>query len=121
MSQSAVVTIQPASPVQQDQRFMATITITDSGAGLLKLATIQPQLFITASPPQNPSTDYSSVDVYKGNLLQVAGVSAYNFDAVCHSPGIYTVSAICYDTSGNSIPVTPASLTVFAVPQQDAT
>lgn len=124
MSQSAVVTCQPSGPIQKDARFMATITVTDSGAGLVTLATAQPQLFLTTSAPQSPSVDYSSVDVYKGNLLQVSGVANYNFDAVCHSDSgssTFTVSAILYDNNGNSIPVTPATIQVLPVPQQDAT
>lgn len=118
MSQSAVVTLQPTGPIQKDARFMATITVTDSGAGLVTLATAQPQLFLTTGAPQNPPVDYSSVDVFKGNALQVAGVAKYNFDAVCHSDSgasTYTVSAILYDNVGNSIPVTPATLSVLPV------
>jgi len=124
MSQSAVVTCQPVGPIQKDARFMATITVTDSGSGLINLATAQPQLFLSTSPPQAPSVDFSSIDVYKGNLLQVAGVAKYNFDAVCHSDSgssTFTVSAILYDNLGNSIPVTPATIQVLPVPQLDAT
>lgn len=118
MSQSAVVTIQPPGPIQKDERFMATVTVTDSGAGLVTLFSGQPQVFLTSSPPQNPPVDYGSIDVYKGNLLQVAGVAKYNFDGVCHSDSgtsTYTISAILYDNLGNSIPVTPATLTVLPV------
>ncbi len=104
--------------------FSYSVTTPGVNPGSAALGTAQPQLFLTSSPPQNPSVDYSSIDVYKGNLLEVSNVAKFNFDAVCHSDSglsTYTVSAILYDSSGNSIPVTPATLTVFAVPQQDAT
>lgn len=91
------------------------VTTPGQDLGSASLATAQPQLFITSSPPQNPPVDYSSIDVYKGNLLQVAGVGKFNFDAICHSPGTYTVSAILYDSSGTRVPCTGASLVVLPV------
>lgn len=103
-----------------------TITETQVGrnATPFTLATAQPQLFLTTGAPNNPSVDYGSIDVYKGNLLQMDATSAYNFDAVCHTDSgtsTYTVSAIMYDTAGNAVTVTPATISVTAVPQIDAT
>jgi len=81
-----------------------------------QLASAQPQVFLTSGSPTNGAPiEVSEINVYVGNLLQSGAVSVYNFDGVCHSAGTYTVSAILYDTSGNNVSVTPASLVVLAV------
>lgn len=95
--------------------FSYSILTPGQDVGTISLGTAQPQVFITSSPPQNPPVEFSSIDVYKGNLLAASGVGVYNFDGVMHSPGIYTVSAIIYNSSGISIPVSGASLTVLPV------
>lgn len=98
--------------------FAFSVVTPGEDVGAPQLSTAQPQLFLTTNPPQSPPVDIGSIDVYKGNLTQSGGVAKYNFDAVCHTDSglsTYTVSAILYDMSGNSIPVTPATLTVLPV------